>query len=263
MSLDEAYAIRDDDGLAVGDELRRIGYAGELEPGAVEAHAYLELHIEQGPILDAEGGGIGAVTGVQGITWLEFTVEGEPNHAGTTPMKYRRDAGYAAARIISFARELTRMIEGQVANAGQIAFEPGNVNVVPARRCSPWTSATPMTFVSPRRSGACGSSPTEVARGGARRDLGPRSRPLPGRALRRAPRRRGRGCRGRTRETRPPDGLGRRARRSDHGLGRSLSDDLRAERQGALHNPQEYTAPDDLVAGANVLLAAAIAAVND
>ena len=133
FSLDEAYAIRDDDGLAVGDELRRIGYAGELEPGAVKAHAYLELHIEQGPILDAEGGGIGAVTGVQAITWLEFTIEGEPNHAGTTPMKYRRDAGYAAARIIGFARELTRMIEGQVANAGQIAFEPGNVNVVPRR----------------------------------------------------------------------------------------------------------------------------------
>ena len=65
MSLDEAYAIRDDDGLAVGDELRRIGYAGELEPGGGQAHAYLELHIEQGPILDAEGGGIGAVTGVQ------------------------------------------------------------------------------------------------------------------------------------------------------------------------------------------------------
>src|SRR5215203_2664252 len=90
LSLDEAYAIRDDDG-------------------------------------------IGAVIGVQAITWLEFTIEGEPNHAGTTPMKYRRDAGYAAARIISFARELTRMIEGQVANAGQIAFEPGNVNVVPRK----------------------------------------------------------------------------------------------------------------------------------
>jgi N-carbamoyl-L-amino-acid hydrolase len=133
MTLEEAYVIADSDGKRAGDEVKRIGYAGTLPPGAIEAHAYLELHIEQGPVLHAEGGGLAAVTGVQAITWLEITFEGEPNHAGTTPMAYRRDAGLAAARLILYARELTQRVPGLVANVGRIAFEPGNVNVVPKR----------------------------------------------------------------------------------------------------------------------------------
>jgi beta-ureidopropionase / N-carbamoyl-L-amino-acid hydrolase len=132
-SLDEAYALKDTDGKSVGDELRRIGYIGTAEPGFLKAHAYLELHIEQGPILDAEGGGIGAVTGVQAIWWSEIVLTGEPNHAGTTPMKYRRNAALAAAKIVLFADQLTRDIEGTVANTGRIVTEPGNVNVVPGR----------------------------------------------------------------------------------------------------------------------------------
>lgn len=132
-SLQEAYALADTDGLKVGDELRRIGYVGTAEPGFLKAKAYLELHIEQGPILDAEGGGIGAVTGVQAIWWSELTLTGEPNHAGTTPMKYRRNAALAAAKIILFVDQLTQQIEGTVANTGRIVTEPGNVNVVPGR----------------------------------------------------------------------------------------------------------------------------------
>ena len=132
-SVAEAYAIADTDGLKVGDELRRIGYAGAAEPGFLQAKAYLELHIEQGPILDAEGGGIGAVTGVQAIWWSELTLTGEPNHAGTTPMLYRRNAALAAAKIIVFLDQLTRDIGGTVANTGRIVTEPGNVNVVPGR----------------------------------------------------------------------------------------------------------------------------------
>ena len=133
MTLDESYAIRDSDGKSVGDELARIGYLGAAEPGFLKPHAYLELHIEQGPVLDAEGGGIAAVSGVQAIWWSEIVVEGEPNHAGTTPMKYRRNAGLAVARIMMFADALTHEIDGTVANVGRVVFEPGNVNVVPGR----------------------------------------------------------------------------------------------------------------------------------
>jgi N-carbamoyl-L-amino-acid hydrolase len=132
-SIEEARAIRDADGKAVGAELDRIGYAGRVKPGFLEAHAYLELHIEQGPILHAEGGGIGAVTGVQAISWTEYTLTGDPNHAGTTPMRYRRNTSLAAAGIIAFADALTHDIDGLVANVGRIVTEPGNVNVVPGR----------------------------------------------------------------------------------------------------------------------------------
>lgn len=133
MSLDESYPIVDTDGKSVSDELKRIGYVGDAEPGFLPTKAYLELHIEQGPILDAEGGGVGAVTGVQAIWWSELTLTGEANHAGTTPMKYRRNPALAAARIIEFLDQLTREIDGTVANTGRITTEPGNVNVVPAR----------------------------------------------------------------------------------------------------------------------------------
>jgi N-carbamoyl-L-amino-acid hydrolase len=131
MSVEAAHAGVDSDGAGLGAELRRIGYEGAEPPGFLPAHAYLELHIEQGPVLENEGGGLGAVTGIQGITWLELTLKGRPSHAGTTPMAYRRDPGLAAARINLFANELTRTIPGQLANSGVIRIEPGNINVVP------------------------------------------------------------------------------------------------------------------------------------
>ncbi|KAF0226518.1 MAG: N-carbamoyl-L-amino-acid [Beijerinckiaceae bacterium] len=131
MSVAEGQAQQDADGFVLGTELRRIGYEGAEKPGFLKAHAYFELHIEQGPVLEHEGGGIGAVTGIQGITWLEMTFGGQPNHGGTTPMKYRKDAGLAAARLNVFAHGVTTRIPGQLANMGFIRVEPGNVNVVP------------------------------------------------------------------------------------------------------------------------------------
>lgn len=133
LAVEEARAGLDAEGSALGEALDRIGYAGPETPGFLEAHAYLELHIEQGPVLESEGGGLGAVTGVQGITWLELTLSGRPSHAGTTPMAYRLDPGLAAARITLRANELTREIPGQLANVGVLRVEPGNVNVVPER----------------------------------------------------------------------------------------------------------------------------------
>ena len=96
-----------------------------------EVHAYVELHIEQGPVLEAEGFRIGAVEGVQGISWTEFTLTGQSNHAGTTPMRLRHDAGYVAAEITAFVRRLAQELGGnQVATVGALTLSPNLVNVV-------------------------------------------------------------------------------------------------------------------------------------
>jgi N-carbamoyl-L-amino-acid hydrolase len=134
IGLNEAYAATDKDGVAVGDELRRIGYLGRVKPGALRPHAFLELHIEQGPILDEEKVRIGVVQSVQGISWTEYTVTGVSNHAGTTPMRLRRDAGYLAASVNLFARKLAWEMGGhQVATVGALALRPNLINVVPNR----------------------------------------------------------------------------------------------------------------------------------
>ncbi len=134
IGLNEAYAASDKDGASVGDELRRIGYLGAAKPGALKPHAFVELHIEQGPILDEEKVQIGVVESVQGISWTEYTVTGVSNHAGTTPMRLRRDAGYLASSVNVFARKLAREMGGdQVATVGSIAFRPNLINVVPNR----------------------------------------------------------------------------------------------------------------------------------
>ena len=134
LGLDEAYAAVDKDGLSVGDELRRIGYLGAARPGAVQPHAFVELHIEQGPILDEEKVRIGVVESVQGISWTEYTVTGVSNHAGTTPMRLRRDAGYLAASVNLFARKLAWEMGGnQVATVGALSLRPNLINVVPNR----------------------------------------------------------------------------------------------------------------------------------
>ena len=132
LPLETALATRGIDGPTVGDELRRIGYAGETAVGSVRAAAYFELHIEQGPVLEREGFEIGAVTGVQGISWSEITLRGVSNHAGTTPMSMRSDAGYVAAEIACFVRRLAREYGGsQVGTIGHLTFAPNLVNVIP------------------------------------------------------------------------------------------------------------------------------------
>ncbi|MBS0519270.1 MAG: Zn-dependent hydrolase [Proteobacteria bacterium] len=134
LGLNEAYAAADKDGLSVGDELRRIGYLGAARPGAIRPSAFIELHIEQGPVLDEEKIRIGVVESVQGISWTEYTVSGVSNHAGTTPMRLRRDAGYLAASVNVFARRLAREMGGhQVATIGALALRPNLINVVPNR----------------------------------------------------------------------------------------------------------------------------------
>jgi N-carbamoyl-L-amino-acid hydrolase len=131
LPLEEALDITCSGGAKVGAELRRIGYAGPHPcPGPVP-HAYVELHIEQGPVLEAAGTDIGVVEGVQGISWQELVVEGQANHAGTTPMLMRHDAGYAAAALAAFVRELALDLgPPQVGTVGSLNLHPDLVNVV-------------------------------------------------------------------------------------------------------------------------------------
>lgn len=132
--LEKALASVGTDGTVLGEELRRIGYAGTVEPGFLKPCAFVELHIEQGPILDAEGISIGAVENLQGISWQRVTIEGEQNHAGTTPTAYRVDAGLAAAKVITFLRRRCELPDSRtVATTGCITFEPNAINVIPSR----------------------------------------------------------------------------------------------------------------------------------
>jgi len=134
LPLGQALATKGIDGPTVGEELSRIGYAGPDPVGKGKVHAYVELHVEQGPVLEEEGCVIGAVEGVQGISWTEFTVEGQSNHAGTTPMRLRHDAGYVAAEIAVFARRIAREMGGnQVGTTGFLTLSPNLVNVVANR----------------------------------------------------------------------------------------------------------------------------------
>jgi beta-ureidopropionase / N-carbamoyl-L-amino-acid hydrolase len=134
LALETALATKGIDGATVGDELRRIGYAGSAPVGSPRVHAYVELHVEQGPVLEAEGFTIGAVEGVQGISWTELTLTGQSNHAGTTPMRLRHDAGYVAAAIAVRAREVAKELGGhQVATVGLLNQLPNLINVIANR----------------------------------------------------------------------------------------------------------------------------------
>ncbi|MDR3670761.1 MAG: M20 family metallo-hydrolase [Holophaga sp.] len=132
MTVAEALAITGIDQTRFGAELERIGYAGPMEPGAIVPHAFVELHIEQGPILDQEGGDLGAVANLQGISWQEVVLRGSANHAGTTPMRLRRDAAYGAARLACFVHDLAWELGGtQLGTVGSIRLQPNLINVIP------------------------------------------------------------------------------------------------------------------------------------
>jgi N-carbamoyl-L-amino-acid hydrolase len=132
-SLDAALAAIGTDGTVLGEELRRIGYAGPAAPGFLRPAMCLELHIEQGPILESAGCTIGAVQDVQGIGWQRVIISGAANHAGTTPVTMRRDAGVAAARVITFLRDRLAANPPTVATVGTIRFEPDTINIIPSR----------------------------------------------------------------------------------------------------------------------------------
>lgn len=119
------------DGTRLGDELKRIGYEGTVEPGFLSPEYFVELHIEQGPIMDLEGTSIGAVENLQGISWQKVTIHGQQNHAGTTPTYLRHDACVAAAKIITYLRGRAEKTGKTLATIGTMALEPNAVNVIP------------------------------------------------------------------------------------------------------------------------------------
>ena len=136
IPVEEAYAMKDKDGITVKSELERIGFIGEAGNAVQKPHAYLECHIEQGPMLRAENRDIGVVTGVQAISWQEVSIQGKSAHAGTTPMSYRKDAGVAAAKINLKLREMIASGDygpDMRATMGVFRPNPGLVNVIPGR----------------------------------------------------------------------------------------------------------------------------------
>ena len=255
MSVEEALDVTDSDGVSVGAELDRIGYMGVAPCPAPAPFAFVELHIEQGPVLEQEGITIGAVTGVQGISWVEVNIDGQSNHAGTTPMGMRHDAGYAAARVAVTAREIATDIGGyQVATVGVVDLYPDLVNVVAgrARLCVDMRNIHEQELQQAEREMAAGIEEIAADEGVriSTRSLA-RFEPvifdLPVVDLVEATARR----------------LGHSVKRLPSGAGHDAQMLARVcptgmvfvpSHRGLSHNPGEYTAPADLAAGADVLL---------
>ena len=134
FTLEHAYAATDTEGKSVGEELKRIGYIGDQEPGDHPIGAYFETHIEQGPVLEDNDVTIGVVSGVLGIRWFDCTVTGMEAHAGPTPMALRKDAMQVSARIMQevVAAALRHTPHGR-GTVGMVQVFPNSRNVIPGR----------------------------------------------------------------------------------------------------------------------------------
>ncbi len=134
FDLDYGLNRADPDGLTMGQELQRIGYAGEEEVGGRDVHAYFEAHIEQGPILEVEDKTIGIVTDAQGQRWYEVTLTGVESHAGPTPMSQRKDALLGAAKIVQLVNQVgLDHAPLACATVGMLDVYPNSRNVIPGR----------------------------------------------------------------------------------------------------------------------------------
>ena len=131
---DWAYDREDADGLKFGAELERIGWRGDETVGARGMHAFFELHIEQGPILEAEGKDVGVVTHGQGLSWTQVTITGRDSHTGSTPMPMRKNAGLGMARILELVDQIAWSHKPHaVGAAGHIDVFPNSRNVIPGK----------------------------------------------------------------------------------------------------------------------------------
>jgi beta-ureidopropionase / N-carbamoyl-L-amino-acid hydrolase len=132
FTRDFAHAREDRDGKRFDSELERIGYKGDELVGQRKLGAYFELHIEQGPILEAENRMIGVVTGVQGIRWYEVRVHGQSAHTGATPMHLRKNALLGAARMVEAVHKVAMdHAPDAVGTVGLMEVQPNSRNVVP------------------------------------------------------------------------------------------------------------------------------------
>jgi len=134
IALEDAYNARDKDGLRLVDELERIGYLGAEPCVPRPLRAYLELHIEQGPLLEEEGLAVGVVEGIVAISWSRLTIHGVQDHAGPTPMRIRHDALVAAAAVVTGVRGIARELGGElVTTVGNLTVSPNIVNAIPGK----------------------------------------------------------------------------------------------------------------------------------
>jgi len=132
--LNWAYDRVDAKGKRFGDELQRIGWKGNEKVGDRKMHALFELHIEQGPILEAEGKDIGVVTHGQGLRWIECTVTGKESHTGSTPMAMRKNAGRGLALITELVHEIAMANQPNAVGAiGHIDVYPNSRNIIPGK----------------------------------------------------------------------------------------------------------------------------------
>lgn len=255
MSTDDALATVGVDGTVLGDELSRIGYAGAEEPGFLRPYAYVELHIEQGPILERDALSIGAVENLQGISWQRVTIEGVANHAGTTPTHMRSDAGLAAARLITFLRDYALRSNGTtVATVGTMKFEPNAINVIPSRATFTIDLRDPDKIRLQAAEAVLASQAEEVAtaeRVSVAFDRLARFEPVTFdarivRLIEECARLRGLSCR------RMTSGAGHDAQMMARLAPSAMI--FVPSRGGISHNPREHTEEEQLVAGANVLL---------
>src|SRR5699024_9851876 len=131
FTKDFIYNLTDDNGLTFKEALKSIDYLGEKENRLKNIKNYIELHIEQGPVLENSNRTIGVVEGVQGMSWLELKIKGKNSHAGTTPMDSRKDALLVAGKIIMATNELTKQHQDLLTTVGKIANHPNVENIVP------------------------------------------------------------------------------------------------------------------------------------
>ncbi|KPQ06407.1 MAG: N-carbamoyl-L-amino-acid hydrolase [Rhodobacteraceae bacterium HLUCCA12] len=134
LDRDWAYDRVDAKGKRFGDELERIGWKGDEKVGTRKMHAFFELHIEQGPILEAEGKDVGVVTHGQGLRWVQCTVTGKGQHTGSTPMYMRRNAGRGLARVTELVHEIALKHQPNAVGAiGHIDVYPNSRNIIPEK----------------------------------------------------------------------------------------------------------------------------------
>lgn len=130
---EDVYQLKDDEGISFIEELVRIGYLGDVKNRLKDIKAFFELHIEQGPVLEEQNAEVGIVKGIQGLSWHEITFYGQSDHAGTTPLTYRKDALISATKAINQLQNwVTSLQDDTSITFGKFSIKPNAVNVIPS-----------------------------------------------------------------------------------------------------------------------------------
>ena len=232
---------KDKAGKSFGDELERIGWKGEEAVGARKMHAFFELHIEQGPILEDEGIDIGVVTHGQGLKWLQVTLTGKESHTGSTPMPKRRNAGLGMARVIELVHEIAMDYQPDAVGAvGHMEVYPNSRNIIAGRTVFTIDIRSPDKEVLDAMDGAHPRGHRHDLRGARHRLRDRAGRPFRSGDLRRGLRQGGARRRRAARLFAPRHRLGRRPRRLlDQPRRADRDGDVPLRRRAVSHNEAE------------------------